>query len=159
MALATVLLTSCGRAQGSYYLAGELLNSPSLGATLPNNVDSAALGAIINYVDALNIALHTGNVLPIRLSAMAGCGCLKIADHFEDIYQSANLVGGSYKITSIEATYNTASEIRLKVRVFMSDTHHVDRKSHKSELWAASNIDTTFILKPVNGQWWLVQTV
>ena len=154
----TIGLTGCGRAEGSKYLSGELINSPSLDTDLPTNVEPAVLGSLINYVDALNIALHTGNVLPIRLSAMTGCGCLKIADNFQSIYATSNLVGGAYKITSIAPVLNTPEEVRLKVRVFMSDTKHINRKSRKSEDWAASNIDTTFIFKPIEGTWWLVAT-
>jgi hypothetical protein len=149
-------LSSCGRAEGSNYLSGELINSPSLDTALPSNVEPAVLSSLINYVDAINIALHTGNVLPIRLAAMAGCGCLKIADNFQSIYATSNLVGGAYKITSIAPVLNTADEVRLKVRVFMSDTKHINRKSRKSEDWAASNIDTTFIFKPIDGTWWMV---
>lgn len=149
------LLAGCGRAEGSKYIAGELIASTSLDASLPPNVDPLALTAIINYIDAVNIGLHTGKTLPIRMAAMAGCGCLKIADSFEDIWATANLVGGSYKITSIEPVINTPELIKLKVRVAMSDTKHVDRKSGKSEFWEASNIDTTFTLKPVNGDWWI----
>jgi len=154
----TIGLTSCGRAEGSKYLSGELINSPYLDTDLPTNVEPAVLGSLINYVDALNIALHTGNVLPIRLSAMTGCGCLKIADNFQSIYATSNLVGGAYKITSIAPVLNTPAEVQLKVRVFMSDTKHINRKSRKSENWAASNIDTTFIFKPIESTWWLVAT-
>ena len=92
------------------------------------------------------------------MAAMAGCGCLKIADSFEDIWATANLVGGSYKITEISPEINTPELIKLKVRVAMSDTKHVDRRTGKSELWEASNIDTTFTLKPVSGDWWIVQS-
>ena len=152
------LLTGCGRAEGSKYIAGELLASTSLDASLPTNVDPLALTAIINYIDAVNIGLHTGKTLPIRMAAMAGCGCLKIADSFEDIWATANLVGGSYKITEISPEINTPELIKLKVRVAMSDTKHVDRRTGKSELWEASNIDTTFTLKPVSGDWWIVQS-
>jgi len=152
------LLTGCGRAEGSKYLAGELLASTSLDASLPSNVDPLALTAIINYIDAVNIGLHTGKVLPIRMAAMAGCGCLKIADSFEDIWATANLVGGSYKITEISPVINTPEMIKLKVRVSMSDTKHVDRRTGRTELWEASNIDTTFTLKPVNGDWWIEQS-
>ena len=159
--ISITLLSGCGRSEGAKFLAGEagnLVASTSLDATLPSNVEPLALTAIINYIDALNIGLHTGQVLPIRMAAMAGCGCLKIADSFEDIYATANLVGGDYKITEISALINTPQVIKLRVRVAMSATKHVDRKSGAVQIWEASNIDTNFTLKPVNGDWWIVQS-
>jgi hypothetical protein len=154
--LTLLALTGCGRSEGATFLAGDLHSAKVLDASLPDGVNTQALGAIINYVDAINIGMRTGNGLAIRMSAQSGCGCLAIADNFEAIYKEANLVGGSYRITEIAPVTNTPIVIKLKVMVAMSATTHILRKSGAREIWPASEINTVFTLKPVAGTWSIV---
>ena len=154
--LALLALTGCGRSEGARFLAGDLQSAKVVDAPLPDGVNTQALGAVINYVDAVNIGMRTGNGLAIRMAAQAGCGCLAIADNFEAIYQQANLVGGSYRITEIAPIINSAHLIKLKVRVDMSATTHILRKTGAKEIWPASAINTVFTLKPIAGTWSIV---
>ena len=103
------------------------MNNPAVSTSLPVGVDTAALSAVINYVDALNIAAKTGDTLGIRMAAQSGCGCLKIAGSFEQIYKTANLIGATYRITGISVIMNSASEIEMRVVIAMSKATHIVR--------------------------------
>jgi len=150
--------TGCGRAEGVRFVPGDIQNNPAVSTSLPVGVDSAALSAVINYVDALNIAAKTGDTLGIRMAAQSGCGCLKIADSFEQIYKTANLIGATYRITGISVIMNSASEIEMRVVIAMSKATHIVRATGVSTQWSGAVKPTDFILQPIHGVWWIVQT-
>ena len=150
--------TGCGRAEGSRFVPGDIQNNPAVSTSLPVGVDSAALSAVIGYVDALNIAAKTGDTLALRMSAQVGCGCLKIAKSFEAIYSTANLIGATYRITGFTVVENSANEIRLRVIIAMSKAVHVNRATGVRTAWSGAITPTLFILQPIDRTWWIVQT-
>lgn len=150
--------TGCGRAEGARVVPGDMQNNPAVSTNLPVGVEPAALSAVIGYVDALNIAAKTGDTLALRMSAQAGCGCLAISRSFEAIYATANLIGATYRITGLSVLANTATEIQLLVVISMSKAQHIVRATGKRTQWTGSTTPTAFILRPVNGVWWIVQT-
>ena len=150
--------TGCGRAEGARYVPGDIQNNPALSTSLPVGVESSALSAVINYVDALNIAAKTGDTLALRISAQAGCGCLVIANAFESIYRTANLVGANYRITGFSVLSTSSEEIVLRVVIRMSKAEHVVRATGQRTPWSGAITPTTFILRPIHDTWWIVQT-
>ncbi len=158
-----VLLTGCARAQGALAPTGE--SSPAQESEqidfAPDQflpvVEPASLEPIINYVDGLNLAL-TGDFSPLRATALPGCGCLAIANRLENLFKSASLIGGSYKLASIKLEKDGQNQKSFKVVVDRSEIRRVDKSNHQSILWSASKISNTFIVKRSGGAWLLRDT-
>ena len=147
------VLISSGRAEGSHLDTGVAQD-----AILPANVPTGALTAIISYVDALNEAAHTGNAWKLRTSAYEGCGCLKVANTWESIYEKANVLGGAYQITSIIPIDIASTSVSLEVHIHRSQMRHIDRASGIQEMWEPKDSTTIFQEKVIDGTWWIVQT-
>jgi len=161
--LLPVFLTSCARAQGALAPTGE--SSPAQESEqidfAPDQflpvVEPESLEPIINYVDGLNLAL-TGDFSPLRATALPGCGCLAIANRLENLFKSASLIGGSYKLASIKLEKDGQNQKSFKVIVDRSEIRRVDKFNHQSILWSASKISNTFIVKRSAGAWLLRDT-
>jgi hypothetical protein len=96
-------------------------------------VEPASLEPIINYVDGLNFAL-TGDFSPLRATALPGCGCLAIANRLENLFKSASLIGGNYKLASIKLEKDGQNQKSFKVVVDRSEIRRVDKFNHQSIL-------------------------
>lgn len=161
-----IALTSCARAQGALAPTGDKYEG--YGAYLPDknqsldqgflpDVESGSLEPIINYVDGLNMAL-TGDFTLIRGSALKSCGCLDIALRLENLFKSSTLIGGEYKLRSIELLADGALEKSFQVQIYRSDIKKVDKTSRVSARWSASEITNQFIVKK-KGQVWLLSEI
>ena len=105
--IAVCALAGCARAEGSTLETQTQVESTTAAAeeeppveTLPADVDPDSIEPIISYIDALNIAL-TGDLFALKNSALAGCGCLEIADRLAEIFPSQTLIGGHYQLKYI----------------------------------------------------------
>ena len=105
-----ITLTSCAKAQGALAPTGDKYEGH--GAYLPDpnrqasegflpDVEATSLEPIINYVDGLNMAL-TGDFTLIKGSALKDCGCLDITYRLANLFHTAILIGGEYKLSSIK---------------------------------------------------------
>jgi hypothetical protein len=65
------------------------------------------------------------------------------------------LIGGGYKLKSIELAKEGANQKSFQVVIHRSDMRKIDRASKQSILWSASNIKNTFIVKKVGMEWLL----
>ena len=150
-----ITLTSCAKAQGALAPTGEKYEG--YGAYLPDrnqsfsegflpDIESGSLEPIINYVDGLNMAL-TGDFTLIRASAFKDCGCLDITYRLANLFKSSTLIGGEYKLVSINLLKDGLSEKSFKVQVNRSDIKKVDKTSRVSARWSASEITNQFIVK------------
>jgi hypothetical protein len=113
---------------------------------IPADVDPDSIEPIINYVDALNIAL-TGDLFALRASARAGCGCLEIADRLAEIFPTQTLIGGRYQLKQIQLLNDAGFTKEFKVLVSRSDIEKIDKQSRRSVVWSKSEISTIFIIK------------
>lgn len=113
---------------------------------IPADVDPDSIEPIINYVDALNIAL-TGDLFALRASALPGCGCLEIADRLAEIFPTQTLIGGRYQLKQIQLLNDAGFTKEFKVLVSRSDIEKIDKQSRRSVVWSKSEISTIFIIK------------
>jgi hypothetical protein len=113
---------------------------------IPADVDPDSIEPIINYVDALNIAL-TGDLFALRASARTGCGCLEIADRLAEIFPTQTLIGGRYQLKQIQLLNDAGFTKEFKVLVSRSDIEKIDKQSRRSVVWSKSEISTIFIIK------------
>ena len=162
--LLPILLTGCAKAEGALAPRSRQISQEGFASgdqpidkQLLPEVDPASLEPIINYVDGLNLAL-TGDFSPLRATALVGCGCLAIANRLENLFKSASLIGGNYKLASIKLEKDGQNQKSFKVVVDRSEIRRVDKFNHQSILWSASKISNTFIVKRSGGAWLLRDT-
>ena len=158
-----ITLTSCAKAQGALAPTGDKYDG--YGAYLPDqnksssegflpDVEASSLEPIINYVDGLNMAL-TGDFALIRGSALKDCGCLDITYRLANLFHTAILIGGEYKLRSIKLLKDGINEKSFLVQVDRSDIKKVDKTSRVSARWSASEITNQFIVKKKDQVWLL----
>ena len=120
-----ITLTSCAKAQGALAPTGDKYDG--YGAYLPDpnrqasdaflpDVEATSLEPIINYVDGLNMAL-TGDFTLMRSNAYKDCGCLDITYRLANLFSSATLIGGEYKLRSIKLLKDGINEKSFLVQV------------------------------------------
>ena len=164
--LTLLALSGCARAEGSSLneasepseVAQEAVDSQTISDEqqmeedeppiefIPADVEPDSIEPIINYVDALNIAL-TGDLFALRASARAGCGCLEIADRLAEIFPTQTLIGGRYQLKQIQLLNDSGFTKEFKVLVSRSDIEKIDKQSRRSVVWSKSEISTIFIIK------------
>ena len=158
-----ITLTSCAKAQGALAPTGDKYDG--YGAYLPDqnksssegflpDVEASSLEPIINYVDGLNMAL-TGDFALIRANAYKDCGCLDITYRLANLFHTATLIGGEYKLRSIKLLKDGINEKSFLVQVDRSDIKKVDKTSRVSARWSASEITNQFIVKKKDQVWLL----
>ena len=158
-----ITLTSCAKAQGALAPTGDKYDG--YGAYLPDqnksssqgflpDVEASSLEPIINYVDGLNMAL-TGDFALIRANAYKDCGCLDITYRLANLFHTATLIGGEYKLRSIKLLEDGINEKSFLVQVDRSDIKKVDKTSRVSARWSASEITNQFIVKKKDQVWLL----
>ena len=158
-----ITLTSCAKAQGALAPTGDKYDG--YGAYLPDqnksssqgflpDVEAYSLEPIINYVDGLNMAL-TGDFALIRANAYKDCGCLDITYRLANLFHTATLIGGEYKLRSIKLLKDGINEKSFLVQVDRSDIKKVDKTSRVSARWSASEITNQFIVKKKDQVWLL----
>ena len=162
--IAVCALAGCARAEGSTLEVQTQLESSTVAAeeeppveTIPADVDPDSIEPIISYVDALNIAL-TGDLFALKDSALAGCGCLAIADRLAEIFPSQTLIGGHYQLKYIHLLKDYPTNKEFEVLVHRSDIEKIDKQSRKSVVWSESEITTIFIVEKIGGVWELSDT-
>ncbi len=158
-----ITLTSCAKAQGALAPTGDKYEG--YGAYLPDqnrqpsdaflpDVEAASLEPIINYVDGLKMTL-TGDFALIRANAYKDCGCLDITYRLANLFHTATLIGGEYKLRSIKLLKDGINEKSFLVQVDRSDIKKVDKTSRVGVRWSASKITNEFTVKNKEGVWLL----
>ncbi len=137
---------------------GSNRSNRSNDALLPANIPSSAINPIMDYVEALNIALDTGNIFAFSSSEFTRCGCTKIAKAFTEIYSRANLTGGDYELTEISSLRNGDSAIALLVKVERTSVTMTMRASGEIEIWPEAEIAIIFELERSDTKWTIVGT-
>ena len=125
---------------------------------LLSDIPSGANTALVKYIDALTLGLHTGSDVAIREVTNVGCECRVIGESFQAIYTKANLVGGSYSLKQSTVIHKSASEVELKVVIHMTNTTHILRKTGKSEIWKGADIPAYFTIVNRGAHWLINRT-
>ncbi|GDX23375.1 hypothetical protein LBMAG10_00400 [Actinomycetes bacterium] len=84
---------------------------------LSQQIPAEAITLVVEYVDALNYALDTGDLRRFNKSAKSSCTCLKPAIGVKELYRDAVVVGGRYEITQLKPI--SISENRLTIQLFL----------------------------------------
>lgn len=84
---------------------------------LSQQLPAEAITLVVEYVDALNYALATGDVRRFKESAKISCTCLKPAIGIKELYRDAVVVGGRYEITQLKPI--SISEDRITLQLFL----------------------------------------
>jgi hypothetical protein len=84
---------------------------------LSQQLPAEAITLVVEYVDALNFALDTGDLHRFQKSAKDSCTCLKPAKGIEELYRDAVVVGGRYEITQLKPI--SISEDRINLQLFL----------------------------------------
>ncbi len=167
LGISTLLLSSCSPLQLSQARSQpggiedgfiSTASNGSNGELLPANIPSSAIDPIMDYVEALNIALDTGNIFAFSSSEFTRCGCTKIAQAFTEIYSRANLTGGDYELKGISSLRNGDSAIALLVKVERTSVTMTMRASGEIEVWPEAEIATIFELERSDTKWTIVGT-
>lgn len=162
--ISTLLLSSSSPLQISQARAQPsgsddgFISTAASGGLLPANIPSGAINPIMDYLEALNIALDTGNIFAFSSHEFTRCGCTKIAQAFTQIYRSANLTGGDYELTEISSLRNGKLAIALLVKVKRTSVTMTMRASNEIEVWPEASIATIFELERSDSNWMIVGT-
>lgn len=84
---------------------------------LSQQLPAEAITLVVEYVDALNYALATGDVRRFKESTKISCTCLKPAIGIKELYRDAVVVGGRYEITQLKPI--SISENRITLQLFL----------------------------------------
>lgn len=171
--LSVLTLAACARAEGSSLQVKSEVDTAVATSDeasveeeppieyIPADVDPDSIAPIIDYVDALNIAL-TGDLFALKAAANPGCGCLAIADRLAQIFPTQTLIGGHYQLKQIHLLSDAGFSKEFKVLIHRSDIEKIDKQSRVSVLWSESQISTIFIIKynseVAGGVWQLSDT-
>lgn len=82
---------------------------------LSQQIPAGAITVVVEYVDALNFALDTGDVRRFNKSAKSSCTCLKPAVGIKEIYRDSVVIGGRYEITQLKPISISDNQITLQL--------------------------------------------
>jgi hypothetical protein len=97
--------------------SSQSFNDGDASYELSQQLPAEAITLVVEYVDALNFALDTGDLHRFQKSAKDSCTCLKPAKGIEELYRDAVVVGGRYEITQLKPI--SISEDRITLQLFL----------------------------------------
>jgi hypothetical protein len=149
-----IILLRCGRMKalallaltGIFSLTGCTQNSNIEGAKFPiqspqtfavsdasfelsQEIPAGAITVVVEYVDALNFALDTGDLHRFNKSAKSSCTCLKPAIGIQELYRDAVVVGGRYEITQLKPISISEDQITLQLFLERSNALQLNLES------------------------------
>lgn len=96
---------------------------------ISQEIPAQVITLVVEYVDALNYALDTGDVRRFKKSAQASCTCLKPAIGIKALYRDAVVVGGRYEITQLKTILISEDRITLQLFLERSDAWQSNLKN------------------------------
>ena len=96
---------------------------------LSQEIPAEAITLVVEYVDALNFALNTGDLRRFNKSAKSSCTCLKPAIGIEELYRDAVVVGGRYEITQLKPILISENQITLQLFLERSNALQLNLKN------------------------------
>ncbi len=96
---------------------------------LSQEIPAEAITLVVEYVDALNFALNTGDLRRFNKSAKSSCTCLKPAIGIEELYRDAVVVGGRYEITQLKPILISEDQITLQLFLERSNALQLNLKN------------------------------
>jgi len=96
---------------------------------LSQQIPAGAITVVVEYVDALNFALDTGDLHRFNKSAKSSCTCLKLAIGIQELYRDAVVVGGRYEITQLKPISISEDQITLQLFLERSNALQLNLKN------------------------------
>ena len=96
---------------------------------LSQEIPSEAITLVVEYVDALNFALDTGDLRRFNKSAKSSRTCLKPAIGIQELYRDAVVVGGRYEITQLKPILISEDQITLQLFLERSNALQLNLKN------------------------------
>jgi hypothetical protein len=96
---------------------------------LSQEIPAEAITVVVEYVDALNFALDTGDLRRFNKSANSSCTCLKPAIGIQELYRDAVVVGGRYEITQLKPISISEDQITLQLFLERSNALQLNLES------------------------------
>lgn len=96
---------------------------------ISQQIPAKAITLVVEYVDALNFALNTGDLRRFNKSAKSSCTCLKPGIGIKEIYQDAVVVGGRYEITQLKPISISEDQITLQLFLERSNALQLNLKN------------------------------
>ena len=96
---------------------------------LSQQIPAEAITLVVEYVDALNFALDTGDLRRFNKSAKSSCTCLKPGIGIKEIYRDAVVVGGRYEITQLKPISISEDQITLQLFLERSNALQLNLKN------------------------------
>ena len=96
---------------------------------LSQQIPAEAITLVVEYVDALNFALDTGDLRRFNKSAKSSCTCLKPGIGIKEIYRDAVVVGGRYEITQLKPILISEDQITLQLFLERSNALQLNLKN------------------------------
>ena len=93
---------------------------------ISQELPAGAITVVVEYVDALNFALETGDLRRSNKSAKSSCTCLKPGIGIKELYRDAVVVGGRYEITQLKPI--SISEDRITLQLFLERSDALQSK-------------------------------
>lgn len=157
---ATILLTGCTQKQDieGTQISPQIQNAnlnQDFNATyeISQQIPAGAVSVIIEYVDALNFGLATGDLRRFAKSAKKSCTCLKPAIGINELYQGAVVIGGRYEITQIKLLSNSDNQIEVQLFLERSTVVQMNLRSGNKISMAGVASNAHFNLVQKNNKW------
>jgi hypothetical protein len=96
---------------------------------ISQEIPEQAITLVVEYVDALNFALSTGDLSRFNKSAKSSCTCLKPAIGIQELYRDAVVVGGRYEITQLKPISISEDQITLQLFLERSNALQLNLES------------------------------
>ena len=96
---------------------------------LSQQLPAEAITLVVEYVDALNFALDTGDLRRFNKSAKSSCTCLKPGIGIKEIYRDAVVVGGRYEITQLKPISISEDQVTLQLFLERSNALQLNLKN------------------------------
>jgi hypothetical protein len=120
----------------------------------PTSDTSAQQSAVRAYVDAVNIALRTGDTKQAKALTTSACTCRKDLKAIADVYQAkGRFVGARIDVAGVSVGTTTAAKAQLTLTYNSPPSRVVNRKGKSRAIAAKAHARWSLSLIKSSGKW------
>lgn len=120
---------------------------------LSQQIPAGVITVVVEYVDALNFALDTGDLRRFNKSAKNSCTCLKPAIGIKELYRDAVVVGGRYEITQLKPISISEDQITLQLFLERSNALQLNLKNGVALKISGVASNATLAIEKIQNNW------
>ena len=120
---------------------------------LSQQIPAGAITVVVEYVDALNFALDTGDLRRLNKSAKSSCTCLKPASGIKELYREGVVVEGRYEITQLKPISISKDQIALQLFLERSNTLQLNLESGVALKIPGMASNATLEIEKIQNNW------